>query len=52
MLFAPKEKGESLMEYVLIFVLIVGGAMIIILLIGSQRVEGIFDRLRAALSGG
>jgi len=50
MKFAPKEKGQGLVEYALILVLV---AIVVILVLGAlgQEVGGIFNNIRGELEG-
>ncbi len=48
MLYAPKEKGQGLVEYALIIALIAIAVIAILMLMGTQ-VSGIFSRIAAAL---
>ncbi len=48
MLYAPKEKGQGLVEYALIIALIAIAVIAILMLMGTQ-VSGIFSQIAAAL---
>lgn len=50
MLFAPKEKGQGLIEYALILVLIAIVVIVILQILGPQ-VGGIFSQISSALGG-
>ncbi len=50
MLFAPKEKGQGLVEYALILVLIAIVVIAILVLLGP-RIGGVFSRIYNGLSG-
>ena len=47
MLFAPKEKGQGLVEYALILVLIAVVAIVILALLG-QNIANVFSNIVAA----
>ncbi len=49
MLFSPKEKGQGLVEYALIIVLIAIVVIVILALMGT-RVTNVFSRIASALS--
>ena len=49
MLFSPKEKGQGLVEYALIIVLIAIVVIVILALLGTQ-VTRVFSRIASALS--
>ncbi len=49
MLFAPKEKGQGLIEYALILVLIAIVVIVVLQILGPQ-VGGIFSQIAGALS--
>ena len=49
MLFAPKEKGQGLVEYALIIVLIAIVVIVILALLGT-RVTNVFSRIASALN--
>jgi pilus assembly protein Flp/PilA len=49
MLFSPKEKGQGMVEYALIIVLIAIVVIVILALVGTQ-ISNIFSRIAAALS--
>ena len=49
MLFAPKEKGQGLVEYALIIVLIAIVVIVILAIVGT-RVSTIFSQIASALS--
>ena len=48
MLFAPKEKGQGLVEYALILVLVAVVVIIILMVLGPQ-IGNIFSRITAGL---
>ncbi len=50
MLFAPKEKGQGLIEYALILVLIAVVVIVVLRLLGPQ-IGGVFSRINDSLSG-
>jgi len=50
MLFAPKEKGQGLIEYALILVLIAVVVIVVLRLLGP-RIGGIFSAINTDLSG-
>lgn len=50
MLFSPKEKGQGLVEYALIIVLIAIVVIVIMALVGDQ-VSNIFSKIASALTG-
>ncbi|MFZ6028421.1 MAG: Flp family type IVb pilin [Chloroflexota bacterium] len=49
MLFSPKEKGQGMVEYALIIVLIAIVVIVILALVGTQ-VSNIFSKIASALS--
>ncbi len=49
MLFAPKEKGQGLIEYALILVLIAVVVIVVLRLLGPQ-IGGIFSNINSNLS--
>jgi len=49
MLFSPKEKGQGLVEYALIIVLIAIVVIVILALLGT-RVTNVFSTIASALS--
>jgi pilus assembly protein Flp/PilA len=49
MLFAPKEKGQGLIEYALILVLIAVVVIVVLRLLGPQ-IGGIFSNINSTLS--
>ena len=49
MLFSPKEKGQGLVEYALIIVLIAIVVIVIMALVGDQ-VSNIFSKIASALT--
>jgi pilus assembly protein Flp/PilA len=49
MLFAPKEKGQGMLEYALILVFIVLVVFVILKILGPQ-IGGIFSRINNSLS--
>jgi len=49
MLFAPKEKGQGLIEYALILVLIAVVVIVVLRLLGPQ-IGGIFSKINNSLS--
>lgn len=49
MLFAPKEKGQGLIEYALILVLIAVVVIVVMSLLGT-RISGIFSRIADTLT--
>jgi len=49
MLFSPKEKGQGLVEYALIIVLIAIVVIVILALLGT-RVTNVFSTITSALS--
>ncbi len=50
MMFAPKEKGQGLIEYALILVLIAVVVIAVLSLLGPQ-IAGIFSNISSALGG-
>jgi pilus assembly protein Flp/PilA len=48
MLFSPKEKGQGMVEYALIIVLIAIVVIVILALVGTQ-VSNIFSKIASAL---
>jgi pilus assembly protein Flp/PilA len=50
MLFAPKEKGQGLVEYALILVLVAIVVIVVLALLGPA-INNIFNAIIAALSG-
>jgi len=50
MLFSPKEKGQGLVEYALILVLVAIVVIAALMLLGP-RIGGIFSRINSSLSG-
>ena len=50
MLFAPKEKGQGLIEYALILVLIAVVVIVVVTVLG-QRVGNVFSAVNDSLSG-
>ena len=50
MLFSPKEKGQGLVEYALIIVLIAIVVIVVLTLLGTQ-VQNVFSRIASALTG-
>jgi pilus assembly protein Flp/PilA len=50
MLFAPKEKGQGLIEYALILVLIAVVVIVVLKLLGPQ-IGGVFSKINNSLSG-
>jgi len=50
MLFAPKEKGQGLIEYALILVLIAVVVIVVLRLLGPQ-IGGVFSKINDSLSG-
>jgi pilus assembly protein Flp/PilA len=49
MLFSPKEKGQGMVEYALIIVLIAIVVIVVLTLLGTQ-ISGVFSRIAAALA--
>jgi pilus assembly protein Flp/PilA len=49
MLFSPKEKGQGMVEYALIIVLIAIVVIVILALVGTQ-VSNIFSKIASALN--
>ena len=49
MLFAPKEKGQGLIEYALILVLIAVVVIVVLKLLGPQ-IGGIFSKISSGLA--
>lgn len=49
MLFSPKEKGQGLVEYALIIVLIAIIVLVILAILGT-RISNIFSQIASALS--
>jgi pilus assembly protein Flp/PilA len=49
MLFSPKEKGQGLVEYALIIVLIAIIVIVILALLGT-RVQNVFSQIASALN--
>ncbi len=49
MLFSPKEKGQGLVEYALIIVLIAIVVIVILALLGT-RVQNVFSKIADALN--
>jgi len=49
MLFAPKEKGQGLIEYALILVLIAVVVIVVLRVLGPQ-IGGVFSRINSSLS--
>lgn len=49
MLFAPKEKGQGLIEYALILVLIAVVVIVVLRLLGPQ-IGGIFSNINSTIS--
>jgi pilus assembly protein Flp/PilA len=49
MLFSPKEKGQGLVEYALIIVLIAIVVIVILAILGTQ-VQNVFSRISDALN--
>jgi pilus assembly protein Flp/PilA len=49
MLFSPKEKGQGMVEYALIIVLIAIVVIVILALVGTQ-VSNIFSKIASALT--
>jgi len=50
MLFAPKEKGQGLVEYALILVLVAVVVIVVLGLLGDD-INNIFNTIRGELSG-
>ena len=50
MLFSPKEKGQGMVEYALIIVLIAIVVIVVLTLLGTQ-ISTVFSRIAAALAG-
>jgi pilus assembly protein Flp/PilA len=50
MLFAPKEKGQGLIEYALIIVLIAVVVIVVLRLLGP-RIGGVFSAINTDLAG-
>ena len=50
MLFAPKEKGQGLIEYALILVLIAVVVIVVLRLLGP-KIGGVFSKVNSSLSG-
>jgi len=50
MKFAPKEKGQGLVEYALILVLVAIAVIVALSLLGG-KVSDVFDNIRDALDG-
>jgi pilus assembly protein Flp/PilA len=50
MLFSPKEKGQGLVEYALIIVLIAIVVILVLSLLGGQ-VQSVFSQITSALGG-
>ena len=50
MLFSPKEKGQGLVEYALILVLIAIVVIVILTILGNQ-VSGVFSQIVSGLGG-
>jgi pilus assembly protein Flp/PilA len=50
MLYAPKEKGQGLVEYALILVLIAIVVIVILTALGTQ-VQGVFSQIQSGLGG-
>lgn len=50
MLFSPKEKGQGMVEYALIIVLIAIVVIVILAIVGTQ-VSNIFSQIASALAG-
>ena len=51
MLFNPKEKGQSLVEYSLIIVLVVIVVIVILALVGTRIFENLYSRIIASMPG-
>jgi pilus assembly protein Flp/PilA len=50
MLFAPKEKGQGLIEYALILVLIAVVVIVVLRILGPQ-IGNVFSKVSSSLSG-
>jgi pilus assembly protein Flp/PilA len=50
MLFAPKEKGQGLIEYALILVLIAVVVIVVLSILGPQ-IGGVFSKISGSLQG-
>jgi pilus assembly protein Flp/PilA len=50
MLFSPKEKGQGMVEYALIIVLIAIVVIVILTLLGTQ-ISTVFSQITSALAG-
>jgi pilus assembly protein Flp/PilA len=50
MLFSPKEKGQGMVEYALIIVLIAIVVIVVLTLLGTQ-ISDVFQRIADALAG-
>ena len=49
MLFSPKEKGQGMVEYALIIVLVAVVLIVVLALVGSQ-ISNVFSRIIAGLA--
>jgi pilus assembly protein Flp/PilA len=50
MLFSPKEKGQGMVEYALIIVLIAIVVIIVLTILGTQ-ISAVFSQISSALAG-
>jgi pilus assembly protein Flp/PilA len=50
MLFSPKEKGQGMVEYALIIVLIAIVVIVVLGLLGDE-ISSVFSQIQAALAG-